>query len=81
MNMSKAKILPWVRVIQPLLLVGARLHGNDVSLGSLGYGDGDHGNGEGNGLGLPDPTTHRVHHGTGCGESGYASGDGDCYVY
>lgn len=80
MNMSKAKILPWVRVIQPLIPVGDRIM-NHAHPALRDYGDGDHGNGEGNGLGLRDPSTHRVHHGTGCGENGYASGGGDCYVY
>jgi hypothetical protein len=76
------KVLPWVRLIHTLLLVGARLHGNDIVLGPPDYGDGDHhGDAKGGGKGAGVPYSERGFRG-GHGAGGNAiGGDGRCDTY
>lgn len=83
MNISKAKILPWARVIQPLIPLEDDLRYNSITMTGNGYGDGwVCGNGFGGGLGAGlDNSAWDNGNGEGDGESTYGDGNGFCDMY
>lgn len=77
------KILPWARVLQPLVPLEEDLRYNSIAITSNGWGDGwGYGNGGGTGLGAGlDNRAWDNGDGDGNGEWGYVDGDGFCDMH
>ncbi len=77
------KVLPWARVIQPLIPLEDDLRYNSIAITSNGWGDGwGYGSGGGDGLGAGlDSSVWDNGNGDGAGEWTYGDGNGFCNMY
>lgn len=75
-NGEGCKVLPWARLIQPLIPVEKNLR--TIMTVIAHFGDGDWGNGRGNGRGDGDTDEYQGFKGRGAGQYGWRHGDGEC---